>query len=497
MSAFIQIAPNPAILIQSLRCIGYTLDTSLADIIDNSITAGAENISIQFRWNDRNPWIAILDDGCGMSDNKLREAMRFGGDAAPTDKRNANDLGRFGLGLKTASLSQCRHLTVVSKHNDKIHVLEWDVDFLAKSESPGWSALAPTVKNLRDDAVMEPLLDKLAKNKTGTLVLWRNLDGIVFDDKRRVWETQFTEAMSRASEHIGLIFHRFLAPEKGRKAVKMDFNETTVEPFNPFGMAVPARRELTDEIISVQGKKVVVQPFVLPHNTKISRQEYEKAGGENGYRDNQGFYIYRNNRLILKGTWFRLTPKTELTKLLRVRVDIPNSLDHLWQLDVKKSQAHPPQMVLHRLKEVIQRIVNEGRRVYTRRGMRLVSDTIHIWGREIADGKVCYVLNEKHPFVKSLIVDGDGNIDSKKITLLRVISGAFPVQAFHSDANSDSVEIVSVAKNEEIAQAVANLIRSLRAAGMDDDAIRKQLEKTELSLPSDEILKLIQKEFYG
>lgn len=490
----ITLAPNPAILIQSMRCIGYTLETALADIIDNSITAGARNISIQFRWNEGDPWLAILDNGSGMSEEKLREAMRFGGDLSPSDKRDAHDLGRFGLGLKTASLSQCRRLTVVSKSDKVHHALEWDVDYLSTARSSEWYACVPTVKEMQDDAVVSLLLDNLSR--TGTLVLWRKMDALVSDDKRKATGAQFTEAMARVSDHIALVFHRFLASdEPGRKAVKMDFNNTPVEPFNPFGSAVPARRELTAEAITVQGRKIGVQPYVLPHYTKIPRSAYDKTGGEDGYRDNQGFYIYRNRRLIVKGTWFRLTPKTELTKLLRVRVDIPNSLDHLWQLDVKKSQAHPPQIVLDRLKEVIQHITNEGRRVYTRRGTRTLSDTVHIWGREIADSKACYTLNEEHPFVRPLVESGNGGVDPHKLALLRVISGAFPVHTFHLDANNDSLEIVSPAKSEETVQTVATLIRTLREAGVIESAVKKQLEKTELPLSEKDLSELIRKEY--
>ncbi len=488
--------PNPAILIQSMRCIGYTLDTALADIIDNSITAGARNISVQFRWNGGDPWLAVIDDGCGMSKEKMREAMRFGGDLSPSDKRDAHDLGRFGLGLKTASLSQCRRLTVVSKCDGETSALEWNVEYLVTAKSSEWMALVPMLEDLRADAIVEPLLSRFSKH--GTLVVWREMDALLSSEKRKVTEEQFTDAMARVSNHVALVFHRFLAPGRsGRKAmiVKMTFNGNPVEPFDPFGSAVPARRELTAETILIQGKKIEVQPFVLPHYTKTSRSEYEKAGGEEGYRDNQGFYVYRNHRLIVKGTWFRLTPKTELTKLLRVRVDIPNSLDHLWQLDVKKSQAYPPQIVLKRLKEVIQHITNEGRRVYTRRGARTVSDTVHIWSRQIADGKACYTLNENHPFVKPLVEDGNSGINPQKLKLLRVISGAFPVHSFHLDANNDSVEIVSPTQSEETMQTVATLIHAMRAAGLDQVAVQKQLSKTELPLRDEEIAELIQKEF--
>jgi len=493
----IELQPNPYYLIESLRCIGYTLDTALADIIDNSIAANAQNISIQYRWENGNPWIAILDDGCGMSKEKLKEAMCFGGASSPLETRNPHDLGRFGLGLKTASLSQCHRLTVISKRCGETHALEWDVGFLEKEKLKKWNALVPEVKGLHGDSIIGPLLEKLDTGNTGTIVIWRDVLTIDSSSKKKISENHFSEVMVQASEHIGLVFHRFLAAEKGRKAVKIDVNGTAVEGFDPFGFAVAARRELPEETVVVQKQKILIQPYVLPYRSKVSKPDYLKLGGEEGYRQNQGFYVYRNSRLIVKGTWFRLVPKTELTKLLRVRVDIPNCLDHLWQLDVKKSQAQPPQVVLDRLKEIIRRIASEGHKVYGRRGTRMLSDTVHIWQREISEGRVSYVINEKHPFVKSLVADKFGAIDKQKLSCLRIISGAFPAEVFHVDANNDDREIVPIAKKEEVTQAMSDLIRALREGGLNESSVKKQLEKNELPVSDEELSTLIQKEFHG
>ena len=493
----IELTPNPAFLVQAMRHIGYTLDTALADIIDNSIAADASRISVQYRWNNGEPWIAILDDGNGMSQGKLMEAMRFGGQSSPDGLRSANDLGRFGLGLKTASLSQCRLLTVISKQSTNISACAWDVDFLANAKSEKWNALIPDQDILNGDHIVSSLLAGLNKFDSGTVVIWQNIDAFNANEKRKVPETSLAETMERVSKHIGLVYHRLLVSASGRKSTKIDFNGTCVEPFNPFGLAVASRRELAGETILIQNHKIEIQPYVLPHCSKISKQDYQTSGGEEGYLHNQGFYVYRNRRLIVKGTWFRLVPKTELTKLLRVRIDIPNSLDHLWQLDVKKSQAHPPQMVLDRLKEVILRIVHEGRRVYVRRGSRTIDNTVHVWRREISEGKISYVINEDHPFVRNLVDDGNNGVDQQKLACLRVISGAFPTEVFHVDANDDKVEIVSVAPKEEREQAVFNLIRALRDSGLNKVAIGEQLKKNELLVTGERLAELIAEVFHG
>lgn len=224
----VELLPNPGILIQSMRHIGYTLETALADIIDNSIAANASRISVQYRWNNADPWIAIIDDGCGMSSDEIKESMRFGGAFSPTHSRSASDLGRFGLGLKTASLSQCRRLTVISKQNNAICSCVWDVDALSKSPFPKWNALLPTITVLKEDPVIKKLLPRLDSISSGTIVIWQKLDNLSETGKKESAEHNFAETMNHASKHVGLVFHRFFVMEKGYNAIKIDFNDTVI-----------------------------------------------------------------------------------------------------------------------------------------------------------------------------------------------------------------------------------------------------------------------------
>lgn len=493
----VELIPNPVFLVQSMRHIGYTLETALADVIDNSIAANASEISVQYRWNDSLPWIAIIDNGCGMSEKELQAAMRFGGEICSTQKRSASDLGRFGLGLKTASLSQCKRLTVVSKKDGIISSCVWDVDVLSESLDPKWRVLLPSVEMLRKNCVVDELLSKLNKMKSGTIVIWQKLDNVLGDGKK-FGDRNFSEVMTCASSHIGLVFHRFFVMEKGSKVIKIDFNNTVVEGINPFGMAVPARQELQEETILINGNKVIIQPFVLPHSSKVSKRDYEKYGGDDGYLHNQGFYVYRNRRLIIKSTWFRIIPKTELTKLLRIRIDIPNSLDHLWQLDVKKSSAYPPLAVLDRLKELLPTLSSRGKRPYISRGTKAISDTVPIWRREFSNGNVSYVINDEHPFVKALITNEKGEVDSQKLSYLRIISGAFPTETFHVDVNNDEkTVIVPIAKIEETENAVRAIIVLYHDLGMGIDAVRTTMRKHELLISDDRFEELLKGEFYG
>ena len=494
----VELLPNPAFLMQSMRHIGYTLETALADIIDNSIAADASKISVQYRWNDGNPWIAIIDDGCGMSSDGIKEAMRFGGEICPTESRGSSDLGRFGLGLKTASLSQCKRLTVISKQKDTVSSCIWDVDALSEAAIPKWNAFLPSVEMLKKNSVVEKLLHRLEEISSGTIVVWQKLDNLSVASKKGSAESNFAESMVRVSEHVGLVFHRFFAMEKGSKVVKVDFNGTVVGGINPFGMAVPARQELRDETIMLEGQKIEIQPFILPHHSKVSKKDYEKYGGEDGYLHNQGFYVYRNRRLIIKGTWFRIIPKTELHKLIRIRIDIPNSLDHLWQLDVKKSNASPPLAVLNRLKELLPSLSDRGKRLYTKRGTRAISDVVYIWRREFANNRVSYVINEEHPFVKALVTNENGEVDSQKLSYLRIISGAFPTESFHVDVNNDTkTVIVSAAQQEEMENAVRKLISLYRSLGMDKNAIWENMSRNELPISKERQEELLEEAFNG
>ena len=158
MTNQISIPPRPSVLIESLRNIGYTIETALADIIDNSITATSSEISVRFLWDEGNPWIAIADDGCGMTGEKLQSAMRFGS-VSPNLPRERDDLGRFGLGMKTASISQCRRVTVCSKCKGELNACEWNLDRIFSDPSDSWSIGVMDGKTIASDSQLKLLVD--------------------------------------------------------------------------------------------------------------------------------------------------------------------------------------------------------------------------------------------------------------------------------------------------------------------------------------------------
>jgi hypothetical protein len=336
----IDLSPSPSSLIESLRDIGYSIEAAVADVVDNSITALSSLVDLRFSWNSGAPWLAIVDNGYGMAHAELIAAMRFGS-MSPLDKREANDLGRFGLGLKTASFSQCRCLTVLSKKDGVLSCCQWDLDSILKSNSQKWLLRVLSKEEVEKHGVLTVLkAEFLNSYDSGTIVLWDQIDRIDAGADAEVKESKFHECLNSVRSHLELVFHRYISPEAGRSKVRFRFNKDEMEAFDPFNTSKSVERQSSD--FKCEGENIHVQPYVLPRHNAVSKSEWKKYEGQAGYLHEQGFYVYRNRRLIIKGTWFRLIPKAELTKLLRVRVDIPNTLDHLWRIDVKKSQASPP-----------------------------------------------------------------------------------------------------------------------------------------------------------
>lgn len=434
MAIYINMAPNPISLIESLRNIGYSVETAVADLIDNSITAEAKNINLRFAWNSGEPWFAIADDGHGMTRNELIEAMRFGS-MNPLKTRMKDDLGRFGLGMKTASFSQCKQLIVLSKKFTKIACCEWDLKYLTEHSSEEWKLSVSDIAEIDSRPILSKIYNEYLINlSSGTIVLWQAIDRIKENVPIVKQEAHFNSVIDNVRNHLELVFHRYLKPDPGKRKVWIVINGDDLIAFDPFNPGNLATQELEEQKIILEGEEITVQPYVLPHHNKVSRQEYLKYEGEGGYLNNQGFYVYRNRRLIIKGTWFQLIKKEEMNKLIRVKIDLPNSLDHLWKIDVKKAHAYPPENIRNELKQVINKIEVKGRKVYRQRGKKLLNEVKHpLWERKISAGKISYNINVKHPILKKFTCDLDSNKKEEFGYLINIIGSSFPIDLFYSD----------------------------------------------------------------
>lgn len=431
--------PYAPVLMESTRAIGYSIESAVADVIDNSIAAKAKNIAIYFSCHPK-PYVAICDDGEGMDADELTEAMRYGS-ASPTEEREADDLGRYGLGLKTASLSQCRCLTVVSKQGECTEGRRWDLDHIRQTQQWSLEQLDTSEINALYEA------EWLTGKNSGTIVLWTELDKI--KSGSLTLEKALEDKMESVQRHLELVFHRYLSGD-GITRIRITINGVRLVAFDPFFVA-KSTVVMDDEKIMIPGRagKVVIRPYVLPHPSKMSKEELEKYGGKEGLRSLQGFYIYRNKRLLTWGTWFKLIRMDEFSKLARVRVDIPNSLDDLWTLDVKKSTAYPPEIVKTRLKQLVGTMSNGSKRTWTfRQRKETAGNIVHVWDKVETREGVRYVVNTDHPTLVALKEMLD--VDSTKLLeeYLKTIQNNLPFNNLHHDLQSD-IKIIHDKENDE------------------------------------------------
>jgi hypothetical protein len=432
--------PSAEALIESLRAVGYSLSTAIADIIDNSITAEAQNIWVDFHWAGPKSWISIIDDGKGMSDKELFNAMRPGS-KSPIAIRSPSDLGRFGLGLKTASFSQCRLLSVVSKTaSGEKSCRCWDLDFVAKHDE--WRLLLNATEVAKEAS---KILDNLI---SGTLVMLESVDRVVgsapaTDQKAH---EHFLGRINEVRNHLAMTFHRFITTPKPRLNIWINGTgkEHLVEAWDPFmeGHKCTTRTPIDpvqfgDEIVNIRG-------YVLPHKDKLDESEYNYASGPRGWNSQQGFYIYRNDRMLVSGSWLNLGPlrawpKQEHYNLARLSIDIPNSMDSEWSLDVKKSTAMPPQNIRYRLMKLAQDVREQARSVFAHRGEygpRGSGNPVELerpWISTTRNGHTIYKISRQHPFIKGLLCKL-GSLKPEAEAMLRFLEETVPVQKIWLDA---------------------------------------------------------------
>lgn len=468
----VQLIPSAAILIESMRDIGYTLETALADIIDNSIAAEASKVDILAEPDQSGFRIGILDNGRGMTPEELIRAMRPGS-RNPLEERREADLGRFGLGLKTASFSQCRRLTVVTRCDGATSAATWDLDRVAATDD--W------VVEIPEDPTTLPWVDFLGDR--GTLVIWERLDRLTAAVSGPTDSSNFARRMDEARQHLELVFHRFLEGERGIKKVRMTINGVPLVPFDPFHSRHPATiaQPSTPEVVRVNDKKVQIQTFTLPHHQKVSTEEWERYAGPDGYLRSQGFYLYRERRLIIHGTWFGLARHSELTKLTRVRIDMPNGLDAEWNIDVKKASAQLPSAVRERLRRIVETMQSTSKRVYVRRGKRLVDDNrLPVWSRIQNAGEIRYRINLDHPVVENFVRRLPDELNSDFLRILDLAGTALPMDALLVDLSSEPDKLsAGRIELEDLEQLLVTSVNGLLERGVIRDEISSFLEHAE------------------
>lgn len=426
--------PYAPTLIESMRSIGYSFPSAIADLLDNSVSAHAKHIEILTN-PSADPFLVILDDGDGMIKEDLYEAMRYGS-SNPLTERSTDDLGRFGLGLKAASLSQCRRLVVVSKCNNEVNACAWDLDYVIQK---GVWAL-----QCFDEAELGeyPFIDRLHAMQHGTYIYLCNFDRI--KEGTNDLSRTFAQCLDDMGRHLSLVFHRFL--EEG---LSIKVNDLSLEAKDPFLKNHRATQKKRESSFRIYGEKIVLQPYILPHASKLSQEDLDKVGGKENLKNEQGFYIYRQKRLIIWGTWFRLERKDELSKLARVMVDIPNSLDSMWSIDIKKSTAILPDILKKNMFNAVYESILSSEAVHSYRGRKEKKnkDIDYVWERQKLRDGYSYTINRDIPQLKLL----EETLNDKQVKILdsifKLLEDSFPTSAVYYDVAKGAIEEKAVDKN--------------------------------------------------
>jgi hypothetical protein len=465
----VEVPPVAPVLMNSLRAVGYDAPAALADLVDNSIAAKATRVSILFR-SMPEPLVAIIDNGDGMDDAELVAAMRFGS-KDPEDHRSGNDLGRFGLGLKTASLSQCRRLTVATIKAGHLAVATWDLDECRRRgtwwlERGNEESLDPQIRQL------------LHASGAGTAVIWEKLDRLTVSAGDR--HGGLDAVMDEAADRLALAFHRFLAGEIAG-AFTIDMNGRALPVFDPFLEKHARGQTLHGESINLQGHTVRISPFVLPFPSRLKPDELERAGGRDRLKTGHGFYIYRGGRLVVPGGWFRIVPADELVRLARIRVDVPIELDHIWKIDIRKTMVEPPGALRPHLKRIVGAVQARSRNVYRHRGTKVDEKVVPIWSRhELRDHAAAWRVNRDHPLIKACLRSPS---EAALADLLSLIETSIPVQDIYIQMTND----LPVAPLPELEEAeLEHRARRLVAAFADQpEELTKILKNLHFTYPFD------------
>jgi hypothetical protein len=468
---------------QSIRGFGYDVRSAVADLIDNSISAGASTVQVGFHWTGAESVVAIFDDGHGMDGSALEAAMTLGS-RNPLEVRGEHDLGRFGLGLKTASLSQCARLLVASKVAlGKTEVRVWDLSLVTTENQ--WIVID------EPNASEAAFVEQLSARPSGTLVLWSHLDRLVgavsADDEAA--RLHFQRMAADVESHLSLTFHRYLEGRVPRLRLYINGSseEHRVKSWDPFCSTHPATQHLGEARRQAAAGTVSIQGFVLPHKDRFATPEdFDDAGGPAGWAQQQGFYVYRNERLLVPGSWLglgrpRRWNKDEQHKLARIRLDLPNSSDGEWHIDVKKSKAAPPFELRDWLTRNAERIRHEAREVFVHRGAyttaRSRAEYCPVWFSD-AGSSTRYRINREHPAIMGILASSapKGQVE----TAIRLLETTVPIHRIWLDV-SERPEVPPQPKQQLPAEEVLRMANDLLKRLMSGHSISHQVALARLS----------------
>ncbi|WP_434953228.1 ATP-binding protein [Shewanella sp. HL-SH4] len=432
MPEHIDLSPNPKSHIKTLSRIGYNLNSAISDIIDNSVTADSQNIFFEMDVVEENAVLVIKDDGQGMDECTLINSMRIGC-KDPSDIRDEFDLGRFGSGMKMASFSQARKLTVISKsEKSNIQSATWDLDLVENANA--WKLIKHTEKET-DELCLK---FNIKFGASGTAVIWENIskyNGYPIAEL----QTILGQDLASLKSYVRLHFHKFM---EGKRAIRFYFNFQKLEHFDPFLRSRNGYQEGPSQKFRVKkGGSIDLRVHILPHESKLTKTDLDNLGGSDQITANQGLYVYRANRLIISGGWFGLTRLSQLGKLARVEVNVPTSLDEEWSTDVKKSSLEIPHKVKVKLKQLIREPIKRSQKTYRYRGRLEEANAFWKVNENERDKSISYEISKDNTLLKKLLVTLDKEQVSDLIGYLTHLSEEIPIHHIYEKMSSEPNKI--------------------------------------------------------
>ena len=385
MPESVVLPPQAARTIEGLRDTGYEPSDAVEDIIDNSIAAGASEVLIRVWMSPAGEiLVTVSDNGHGMDEADLINAMTYGSAA----RQNRASLGKFGLGLKTASTAMCRQLTVVTRGTDGGTPLAatWDLDFVQKRNEWLLQRPDPMPEHLE-------LLDETAEGNSGTLVIWKKVDRLINDYANPTGSAARNALARRVDEFrtsLALTYLRFIRGDHPHEKVRITLNEEEVQPWDPFGEDFGTEVLLDQEIPveirdadTTNSASFTLRAYALPPRSELTKEERDRARIMTA---NQGFYVFREGRLLAHGTWLGLRSVEPHLNLSRIEFSFDHKLDEAFQIDIKKSRIQLQRDLQESLRRLVQPATAEAEQRY-RKNQRTVAvttqGTIHTTSNKI------------------------------------------------------------------------------------------------------------------
>lgn len=461
--------PDPCSMIETFRAIGYSIETAVADIVDNSIAAKATSVWIDYEWKGPDTVFSITDNGSGMSNDEIILALKPGC-KNPLDRREEGDLGRFGLGLKTASFSQTRKFSVFSaQKGDSPSYWSWDMDFVNSTGKWTLVKYCPEHNNW---------LERVGKLGSGTSVVWWELDRLTADTKEasEASKKKFLSAMDRVKSHLSMVFHRFI--ESG---LSIYFKERKIKAWDPFMIGCDALQSKPET--RLHDGKVTIKGFVLPHRSKLDPDKYEYGKGpKDSWTAHQGFYVYRGGRLLVPGDWLGFFKKEVHYDLCRIQIHLSNDMDEEWQIDIKKSIARPPLKYRENILAVAKDVRNQAVEVYRHKGKVLKRQLSpehfsHLWQERARHGKRFYKVNRSHPLVEEVLTKS-GDLKKDIEHMLQFIEETIPVPLITLQENESEKQFAQPFEGKDcdpVKELMSQMFTDLLKRGKSDEQAKAHI----------------------